>query len=198
MILRLNQRLPGDHPALIRAGWKVGRGGERLGTAGGGPVEGGCGERWGRAWRALGVWGRQQRLEWRQGVPPWLAPFPSLELSSFLRTGDLFSHHCSLPVLARFQPRFQQLCLEIQAEPLRQPPCCLPSSVSCPAWVVLPGCLCSRGAGPPGTAWAPSSGCRLGGGLATEHAESWGVLEAIQGPARKGRGVESAAATSSH
>lgn len=59
----------------------------------------------------------------------------------FLGPGDLFSHHCFLPILARVPPKFQRLSLEMQAKPWRQGPCCSsPSPASCPAWAMLPGC----------------------------------------------------------
>lgn len=132
MITRLKQRdcpvTPHLHQLSVWAGWEVGWGGERLGGGEEEEVVGNGG----------GVCAQKVLL---------LLHFPpgsiSLRLTVlFLGPRDLFSHLCSLPILARSQLKFQRPSLEMQAKPWRQGPCCSPPSPgSCPAWAVLPRLL---------------------------------------------------------
>lgn len=123
-------------PALSLDWWEVGWGRREASR---GRVGGGCGERWG--------WAQKVLLRLHSLLDSIFLTLTIL----FLRPGDLFSHHCCLPILASFQPKFQHVSLETQAKHLRPGPCCSPRSpASCPVWAVLPGCApqtaCSPGA----------------------------------------------------
>lgn len=134
---------------------------------------------------------------WRQEVLFFLPALPgsvslTLTLLISLTRRLVFPSPCPdfLSYVAAWVP---QRSLEIQAKPLRHPPRLffpLPRILSCQGCApraVLPGLpVVSRHWPPWHEPLAPFSGCRLGGGLGSEHVESHEVLKAVQSSIRKG------------